>query len=88
MDREGAVHGAADLVVEVLSPSNRDYDRNVKRKQYMERGVAELWVADADQDTVEVWRPGAELADVIHDTLGWEVAGHRFEISLEEVFRG
>lgn len=88
VDPEGAVHGAPDLVVEVLSPSNRDYDRNVKRKQYMERGVPELWIADADQDTVEVWRPGAELADVIHDTLGWEVAGHRFEISLKEVFRG
>ena len=46
-----------DLVVEVLSPSNRSYDRNLKRRRYLELGVPELWIVDADERTIEVWRP-------------------------------
>lgn len=88
VDPEGDVHGSPDLVVEVLSPSNRDYDRGPKRKQYLEHGVAELWLVDADEGAVEVWRPGAPEPEVVRDALEWRVAGHRFEIPLEEVFRG
>jgi Uma2 family endonuclease len=88
VDPEGAVHGPPDLVVEVLSPSNRNYDRGAKRKQYMEWGVAELWIADADARTVEVWRPEAEEPELVRDALEWSVEGQRFDVPLEEVFRG
>ena len=87
VDPDGAVHGPPDLVVEVLSPSNRAYDRNVKRKQYMEHGVAELWIVDADEGTVEVWRPGAEEARTLRDALTWSVGERDLEIPLDEVFR-
>lgn len=36
-------NGAPDLVVEVLSPSNRDDDLEDKRPRYQEAGVRELW---------------------------------------------
>ena len=87
VDPEGDIHGPPDLVVEVLSPSNRDYDRGVKRKQYMEHGVPELWIVDAWERAVEVWRPGASEPDVVRESLAWIVAGHRFAVILEEVFR-
>lgn len=88
VDPEGAVHGPPDLVVEVLSPSNRDHDRGPKRKQYMASGVPELWILDADERSVEVWRPDLKAPDVVEDAVVWRVGEHRFEIPLEDVFRG
>jgi Uma2 family endonuclease len=40
--------GVPDLVVEVLSPSNRRYDLRDKRLIYREAGVAEVWFIDAE----------------------------------------
>lgn len=89
VDPDGDVHGVPDLVVEVLSPSTRELDRGPKRKQYMSSGVPELWIVDAEEREVEVWRPGAEEPEVVRDALVWEAGGRRrFEIPLEEVFRG
>jgi Uma2 family endonuclease len=39
--------GVPDLVVEVLSPSNRRYDLQEKRLVYREAGVPEIWFVDA-----------------------------------------
>jgi Uma2 family endonuclease len=36
------------LVIEVLSPSNRDYDLRDKRSAYREAGVREIWLVDPD----------------------------------------
>jgi Uma2 family endonuclease len=86
VDPEGIIDGPPDLVVEVLSPSNRTYDRNLKRKHYLDNGVPELWIVDADERTVEVWQPGADQGVIYGDALPWEVGGRRLEIRLEEVF--
>lgn len=40
------IKGAPDLVVEILSPSNRRYDVGVKRVVYARSGVRELWLLD------------------------------------------
>ena len=85
---EGGIEGPPDLVVEILSPSNRSYDRNLKRKHYLENGVAELWILDADERTVELWTSGDTEPVLVRDVLEWRVSGHRFEISLEDLFRG
>ena len=47
------VHGAPDLVVEVLSPSTAQNDRHRKQKVYESCGVREYWIADAANRTVE-----------------------------------
>src|SRR6266545_2805862 len=40
--------GAPDLVVEILSPSNRNDDLNDKRPAYRKAGVREIWLIDPD----------------------------------------
>jgi Uma2 family endonuclease len=44
--------GVPDLFVEVLSPSNRDYDLDDKRSIYHEAGVKEIWFVDPDQEFI------------------------------------
>ncbi len=51
---EANIKGAPDLVVEILSPTNRDKDTTLKRKTYARFGVQEYWIVDPDQQTVEI----------------------------------
>jgi Uma2 family endonuclease len=55
---DGKLHGAPDLMVEVLSPGRRNHerDREVKLGQYSRYGVREYWIADWQQRTVQVYR--------------------------------
>ena len=46
--------GIPDLVVEVLSPSNRHVDRGVKFDAYQKAGIAEYWLADPKTRSVQV----------------------------------
>ena len=48
--------GVPDLFVEVLSPSNRDYDLEDKRAFYREAGVKEIWFVDREEQQILVDR--------------------------------
>jgi Uma2 family endonuclease len=50
--------GAPDIVIEVLSlgAENRRRDLSVKRQLYAKYGVAEYWVVDAENRSVEIYR--------------------------------
>lgn len=48
------VFGAPDLVIEILSPSTADRDLSLKRRLYYRHGVAEYWVVDPTNRTIDV----------------------------------
>lgn len=48
------VRGAPDLVIEVLSPSTREWDREFKRKLYEKFGVREYWIVDLNAQSIEI----------------------------------
>jgi Uma2 family endonuclease len=61
VDREGIVteracEGPPDLVIEILSPSTGQRDRELKRKVYANYGVKEYWLVDPENDSVQVLR--------------------------------
>ncbi|MDO4313645.1 MAG: Uma2 family endonuclease [Eubacteriales bacterium] len=47
-------YGAPDLVIEVLSPSSRKKDREIKYRKYKNAGVREYWVVDPEAERVTV----------------------------------
>ena len=53
MKETDGVHGAPDLVVEVLSPSTGRYDRGRKMRMYEKNGVREYWLVSPEARTVE-----------------------------------
>ncbi len=48
------IEGPPDLLVEVLSPSNRDHDLLTKRALYARARVREYWIADPEAKTLEI----------------------------------
>jgi Uma2 family endonuclease len=59
--------GVPDLVVEVLSPSNRRYDLRDKRLIYREAGVGEVWFIDGElrQILVDRRQAGSYTEEII-----------------------
>ena len=54
--QEDGVHGAPDLVVEVLSPGTARLDKDAKRRVYARSGVAEMWLVDPELRAVQIYR--------------------------------
>jgi Uma2 family endonuclease len=52
---DDGIHGAPDLVVEVLSPSTAKHDRGAKMKHYAAAGVREYWIVTPLEKIVEVY---------------------------------
>ncbi len=87
---DDGVHGAPDLVVEVLSPGTARLDKDAKRRVYARSGVAEMWLVDPELRGVQIYRfkenpdrPTAylELGDKLTTPLLPE-----FEVALAKIF--
>lgn len=64
--RRDGVHGAPDLVVEVLSPTTARNDKTVKKAAYAQSGVREYWIVDPEGRSIETYlNQDGEL--VLHD---------------------
>ncbi len=53
---EEGIYGAPDLVVEIISPSSMKTDRGVKFKLYERMNVAEYWIVDIKNQSIEVYQ--------------------------------
>jgi Uma2 family endonuclease len=63
----------ADLVMEILSPSNRSHDLVTKRADYARGGIPEYWIIDPKDETITV----LTLAGDAYATHGTFRAGER-----------
>ncbi|WP_294146318.1 Uma2 family endonuclease [uncultured Selenomonas sp.] len=74
--KNDGVHGAPDLVVEVLSPSTAKNDRGPKMRHYAEAGVKEYWLVTPTEKLVEVYYNAGGHFE-IHETYAiyedWEL---------------
>ena len=96
--RRDGVHGAPDLVVEVLSPSTARNDRMHKKAVYEASGVREYWLVDPENRTIEqhFLRDGRlELNTVYTSYPESELETHfkcslydDFAIALDDIFSG
>ena len=50
-----AFHGPPDLIIEVISGSNRKHDTVTKFRHYEKYGVREYWLVDQKTERFEVW---------------------------------
>ncbi|MCO5171025.1 MAG: Uma2 family endonuclease [Planctomycetes bacterium] len=86
---DDGVHGAPDLVVEVLSPSTRQLDLGAKRKTYARHGVAEYWVVDPEAQAVTVHdlRAGSPPRTLTGDAPLTSALLPGFALQVGELFR-
>ena len=69
LDKYGC-KGAPELVIEVLSPSTRRHDRLVKLELYQRARVAEYWLVDPENQSVQVLLLGKEGYLLPHEDYG------------------
>lgn len=69
---DGHLHGAPELVIEVLSPdpANARRDRETKVKLYSRRGVDEYWIVDWQAHVVDVYRRSGEALEMVDHLAG------------------
>ncbi len=53
--REERIDGACDLVVEIMSPTNRRKDRLQKMEIYRKAGIPHYWLVDPEENTLEAF---------------------------------
>lgn len=71
------VHGAPDLVVEVLSPSTAKNDKTRKKDVYARCGVREYWLVGPEDKSIEVYHLNGEsflLHDIYTLHADWQLA--------------
>lgn len=78
------------LAVEVLSPSSRLYDREVKRGAYLALGVEEYWIADPADCSIERWAAAYPEGRRATTELLWRppALDRAIAIDLRELFDG
>jgi Uma2 family endonuclease len=78
-----------DFVIEVLSPSTAALDRGIKFEEYATSGVAEYWIIDAEQQTVEQYILHNESYELLLKLKGGEISSEvikGFTIPVPAIF--
>ena len=64
------IAGAPDLIVEILSPSNRDYDEQIKFGLYAANRVPEYWLADPERKTLRIFALRNDMYELVPNENG------------------
>ena len=83
------ISGAPDLVVEILSPSTADRDRELKLRLYARHGVREYWIVDPDERTVQVMSLGTGGYDAARTYMSGQLSSSLLpglNITVGEIF--
>jgi Uma2 family endonuclease len=87
-DETAFVEGPAVLIAEVLSPYDMQREIRERVAEYLDCGVAVVWVANPDFRTVTVHRPGANpVALDAADTLTGDPELPGFSCPVADLFR-
>lgn len=57
--KDGICMGAPDLIVEIVSKNNKEYDYSDKLRIYHKYGVREYWIVDPEREQVLIYALGA-----------------------------
>lgn len=75
MSRRG-IEGVPALLVEILSPSTRAYDRVTKAERYAALGVRHFWLLDPDQRRLQCHRLEAGAWRLVAEAAGADTVEH------------
>lgn len=90
---EARIYGAPDFVAEVLSPSTKKYDSNIKIRKYWEAGVKECWLINIRDEEVWVYKfdKGAAGAAIekysFEDQIPLGISGGNIVIDFKKITR-
>lgn len=82
---EGFLHGAPDLAIEVLSPTNTIPAMKKKIAEYFENGCRLVWLVDPRNESVTVLYPDGSETTVI-DAVDGEDVVPGFSLNVRELF--
>lgn len=84
------IEGIPDLVIEVLSPSNRGHDLRLKLQLYQQAGIPEYWIVDPEDQSVMQYRLEADVmfspATVHTESIAFERSGCLAVVDLNRVW--
>jgi Uma2 family endonuclease len=85
------IQGSPDLLIEILSQSNKKYDEVTKHALYERTGVGEYWIVDPVRNAVRVFRRNAagryeRAAELSADDTLTSPLFPTLEIQLERIF--
>ncbi len=87
--RKQLIYGAPDFVLEVLSPSTRSKDLNIKTVKYQEAGVREYWIIDPEKELLLSYNfeQGDYIPQIqsLKGKKGLAIYGNECKIDLDEL---
>jgi Uma2 family endonuclease len=70
INEQGHIHGTPDLLVEILSPGNKEYDLIKKKDLYERFGVKEYWIVDPETKLALVYKLVGGKYQGVGDDIG------------------
>ena len=63
--KDNGCKGAPDFIIEIVSPTSRKMDYNIKNGRYAEAGVREYWIVDPEKERTTIYHYEVDAAPMI-----------------------